>query len=469
MLVGDASAAPDPKDLQSLILHGARQAHSCHLLFNITNAAQAKGFFQALFKHSFYTLPLVQSAEEWGADKPNVWVNVGLSYNGITKLTSPPLAAGFPPEFIAGPWSADSQASLGDGDPNQWWFGNFHSRDVDCTVHAYAQTSHHLTSLTNYIVTAANANGMRELTPLSRNSTEPRLVQAKLPDQRIHFGYRDGIGEPVLHWSSSTPAPDDLNNFIIGYPAGIDFPPTPTSGEAGAFAQDGCYMAFTVLYQDVAAFNQFLASGASEIAPKLGVTHAAAEEWLAAKMMGRWRDGTPLMKSPDQPSNLLRNDDDYTYGLPDDTPYIKSSLRCPFSAHGRVANSRDQVLDTFQEPLPRIIRRGAPYGPPLEGVTADGVDRGLIGLFLCGSLSRQFEKLRGWMNMNDFSSVFNADASSSQDALMGNRQIPARTGFRIPLPDGDILLRNLPRFVTTRGCAYLLLPGIPALARLAKV
>lgn len=467
MLAGDTSTAPDPKNLQSLILHGARQSHSCHLLFNITNPDQVKGFFRALFKNPFYRMPLVQSAEEWGTDKPTVWVNVGLSHNGILKLRSAALTAGFPPEFIAGPWSSDSQASLGDGDPNQWWFGNFHSRDVDCTVHAFARTPHALTSLTNYLVTAATENGMLELTPLSRNSTQPRLVQSKLPDHRIHFGYRDGIGEPLLDWSSSTPASGDLNNFVIGYPAGMDFPPSPTTGQAGAFAKDGCYMAFTVLYQDVAAFNQFLATQAVELAPKLGFTPKATQEWLAARLMGRWRDGTPLIESPDQPQHAMCNDDDYKYGLADDIKYIQSSLRCPISAHGRVANSRDQILEPFHEPLPRLIRRGAPYGPYLASTTDDGIDRGLIGLFLCGSLSRQFEKMRGWMNMNDFSPVFTSDASSSQDALMGNRQIPASTSFRIPLPDGDIILRNLPRFVTTRGCAYLLMPSINTLAVLS--
>lgn len=467
MIAGDTHTAPDPKDIQSLILHGARQSYSCHLLFQITNPAQARGFFQALFKHPFYSMPLVQSAEEWGTDKPTVWVNVGLSYNGILKLCSPALAAGFPPEFIAGPWSSDSQASLGDGDPNEWWFGNFHSRDVDCTVHAYARTPDVLASLTDYIVSAATANGVRELTPLSRNSTQPRLVQAVLPDQRIHFDYRDGIGEPLLNWSSSTPAPGDLNNFIIGYPAGMNFPPSPTTGEAGAFAKDGCYMAFTILYQDVAAFNQFLTTHSVELAPKLGLTPEATQEWLAAKLMGRWRDGTPLIESPEQPQNVMRDDDDYVYALADDVKYVQSSLRCPFSAHGRVANPRDQVLDPFHEPLPRLIRRGAPYGPPLQSTTDDGIDRGLIGLFLCGSLSRQFEKMRGWMNLNDFSPVFDADASSSQDALLGNRQIPAVNRFRIPLPNGDIILHDLPRFVTTRGCAYLLLPSINTLAGLA--
>lgn len=467
MFSGDTTTAPDPREIQSLILHGARQSHSVHLLFHITDPAQAKGFFQALFKHPFHAQPLVQSAEDWGTEKPTAWVNVALSYNGISKLYPPAVTAGFPPEFIAGPWSSDSQASLGDGNPDDWWFGNFHSRDIDCSVHAYARTPHVLASLTEYLVSAASKHGMRELVPLAQNAAQPRLVQTSLPDQRIHFGYRDGIGEPLLHWSSGKPAPDDLNNFIIGYPDGMDFPPSPTSGPTGAFAKNGCYMVFNVLYQDVAAFNRFLESNARELAPRLGLTPEAAQEWLAAKMMGRWRDGTPLMASPDSPQNVLRNDDNYSYGLTDDAGYLASGARCPFAAHGRVANSRDQVLDSFHEPLPRIIRRGAPYGPPLQGTTDDGIDRGLIGLFLCGSISRQFEKLRGWMNMNDFSPVFNADASSSQDALMGNRQIPASKSFRIPHPDGDITLRSLPRFVTTRGCAYLLLPGIKTLAELA--
>ena len=43
-----------------------------------------------------------------------------------------------------------------------------------------------------------------------------------------------------------------------------------------------------------------------------------------------------------------------------------------------------------------------PYGAPAVPPDYSG-ERGLIGLFLCGSLANQFEKLYAWMNTNNFS------------------------------------------------------------------
>ncbi|MEX5669215.1 hypothetical protein ABFV57_30570, partial [Pseudomonas neuropathica] len=84
-----------------------------------------------------------------------------------------------------------------------------------------------------------------------------------------------------------------------------------------------------------------------------------AEELLAAKLMGRWRDGTPLVSSPTAPNTALSKSDNFGYALDD-----PDGLKCPFSAHIRVTNPRDQVLNhliTLTGGVPRVIRRGTPY------------------------------------------------------------------------------------------------------------
>ena len=122
-----------------------------------------------------------------------------------------------------------------------------------------------------------------------------------------------------------------------------------------------------------------------------------AKEWLAAKLVGRWRNGSPLVMSPDAPDPKTSDATDFGYS--DDT----AGLRCPFSAHSRVANPRDEpTFPDTDTPVPRISRRGAPYGAPPVPPDYSG-ERGLIGLFLCGSLVNQFEKLYTWINTNDFS------------------------------------------------------------------
>ncbi len=117
-----------------------------------------------------------------------------------------------------------------------------------------------------------------------------------------------------------------------------------------------------------------------------------------------------------------------------------------------------------------------PYGAPLTAATDDGVDRGLIGLFLCGSLSGQFELLSSWFNKNDFSPVFfgKGKLTLPQDALLGNRftfRGQVNNKFSIPLPSATgacpVVGFSLPDLLTTRGTAYCLLPGINSIRQLA--
>ena len=142
-------------------------------------------------------------------------------------------------------------------------------------------------------------------------------------------------------------------------------------------------------------------------------------------------------------------------------------MRCPFSAHSRVSNPRDEP--TFPEtdtPVPRILRRGMPYGAPPVPPDYDG-ERGLIGLFLCGSLAGEFELLYSWINTNNFSDVF-APNFDTQDALIANRVSPSNgdPSFTMPLPNGaSIKIPSMPQFLVTRGTAYCLLPSIKTLRR----
>jgi deferrochelatase/peroxidase EfeB len=479
----------DKADIQGLILRGYTHPYSCHLLFKFLEPlAICQGFFKTLY-------PLVQNAEHWGPRKPEQMLNIGLTYPGLVQLGTLSAAdlAFFPIDFTDGPWKDASQGSLGDsgpGAPDKWWNQHFAPGDVHGVVHAYALTQADLDALVGLITAAAAANGVQELLPLAEN--QPRLTQSQLPNEEVHFGYRDGISEPALTRSPmappATPNQGDLANFLIGYGPlnGSLIQPGPTgpaTGKAGTFAKNGCYNAFRVLYQDVAAFNALLAEQAQKLPPHTGPTMKDREEWLAAKMMGRWRNGSPLMLSPDAPSTATRSGEAFGYVQPPDvlpanrdpSHYrdVFSTSQCPFSAHTRVVNPRDEQLAANEDAMPpRLVRRGAPYGPPLTTTSDDGVDRGLIGLFLCGSLARQFEKIYVWINSNSFAADFNA-YPTPQDALLGNRdrQATISTGFSIPgptlQPDSTINIAPLPLLIHTRGTAYCLLPSLTSLRELA--
>jgi deferrochelatase/peroxidase EfeB len=469
-------APPDVKNIQGLIMRGYTHPYSCHLLYSFTDPPKTKTFFKTLY-------PQVQSAEDWGENKPKMMLNIGLTCNGIQAMkvfNDPTSINNFPPEFQAGPWSADSQLSLGDDDPNQWWFGNFRNTDLHCVVHAYGLTQPDLDKLVSAVTQAAKSCGLRELFALKDKKT--RLTQAQLPKDEIHFGYRDGISEPALDWNqgAGNETQEDLNNFLIGYDSANSLiqpgPSSPPPDEASAFARDGCYNAFRILYQDVAAFDAVLAQQASQVPPTIAATPELAREWIAAKLCGRWRNGSPLMLSPDKPDPATRDAEDFGFveaSDPSPNKDVESGFKCPFSAHTRVANPRDQDLapsDGTTNFPPRIARRGMAYGPPLKSPKDDGVDRGLIGIFLCGSPSQQFEKIYGWMNSNDFSSVF-PSYPSPQDALLGNRNTQGgqvETSFYIPMPDNpNGITFNLSDFIVTRGTAYCLLPSLASLRQIA--
>jgi len=111
-----AVSPPNVKNIQGLIMRGYSHPYSCHLLYSFTNpkvpTPDTTTFFKTLY-------PQVQSAEDWGPNKPKKMLNIGLTCNGIQALNvfkDPTSITNFPSEFQTGPWPADSdsQQSLGD-------------------------------------------------------------------------------------------------------------------------------------------------------------------------------------------------------------------------------------------------------------------------------------------------------------------------------------------------------------------
>jgi hypothetical protein len=111
-----------------------------------------------------------------------------------------------------------------------------------------------------------------------------------------------------------------------------------------------------------------------------------------------------------------------------------------------------------------------PYGAPLEGDEDDGVDRGILGLFLCTDLRRQLYTMTGWIQRNDFSPVYNANRRA-QDAVVANRALAGAVPDLV-LPGegrngGPAVIPALPDFVHTKGTLFLLCPGRTMLQALA--
>ena len=412
--------------------------------------------------------------------------NIGITCEGLRRLQcDAALLANLDEAFQAGPDPVSlSDIAGSESDRANWWDGQWQTRQIHLLVQIYTREgdqeseaeSSELTKATNLVLAAAAAAGWQELLPRKTpdHNKSLRLNGAALPRDpldvgkgaKVHFGYRDGLSQPEIDWDVDLPGdpldplglPNPLNrsNFLLGY--NRTEPPAVSE-----FFRDSSYLVLRWLQQDVAAFENFLTAAAPALSPDRPL--AEGREFVAAKLMGRWRDGTPLTLSPDQPNPSL-NTTPFDFQKQD-----ADGSRCPFGAHIRVVNPRDQPLSHIKG-VPRVIRRGMPYGPEMPKWTGgptpdDGIERGIVGAFLCTNIAQQIYTLTQWISRTNFSDVFSPGHLHDQDSLFGNRKVPrAGTKWNMPSPGGA--LPSLPDFVRTRGTAFFMLPSMKALQELAK-
>ncbi len=446
--------AIDFGNIQGIVTQIYRYPISRHLLFSFSDQINTRRFLQGL-------LPHVTTSETPLEAKPEPLLNLGISYHGLVALgLEREFLEALSTPFIEGP----DPVALGDAKasrsaPANWWEGQFATEEVHCILHLYFLNDVAVEPTTEAIRAQARNCGVRELIP-RRDGT--CLDGRSLGGRKLHFGYTDGISHPDICWNDEDHNPGQINyrHFLLGYSQEA-IPSFPQSGAAAELMRDSSYEVFRWIYQDVATFNRFLREEGPRLAPDLPPQDA--EELLAAKMMGRWRDGTPLVLSPDKPVSALSESNGFLYAESD-----PNGFKCPFSSHIRVVNPRDQELDpVVVEPVPQVIRRGMPYGPPLQQ-DEDNVDRGIIGMFLCSDIRRQFYTMTRWIKQNTFSPVFDGNRRV-QDPLMGNRHIPGTTAdFIIPSQKGSVTIKGLPEFIHTIGTALFLLPSCSTLKALTR-
>jgi Dyp-type peroxidase family len=281
-----------------------------------------------------------------------------------------------------------------------------------------------------------------------------------------HFGFADGFGQPAIEGSgvAATPgqgAPDGdgwrpirAGEFVLGYPD--EQGALPAAPAPDQLSVNGSYLVYRKLHQDVASFRRQLAECARH--------YPGGEELLAAKIVGRWRDGTPLALSAQHPDPALAADAqrNTAFSYADDP----AGLRCPVGSHIRRANPRESL--PFGGKLVnrhRMIRRGIPYGSPLPtGAPDDGADRGVIFMSLQASIARQFEFVQAqWLcDGNAFR------LGDDQDVLLGPQDHDGPRKLTVP-GDPPYFVGPLSRVVTVRGGEYFFCPGINGLRHLAAL
>ena len=468
-------------DIQGLVVSSYRHLPcATFLMLRVTNPAAARRWLAQCVKE-------ITTSEgkhaEFSTNLAFAWTglrNFGLSQNALGTFST---------AFQDGMASARRSRILGDSDenaPSRWEWGGDADHAVDALLLIYAKDED---------VLKEQLQQWRQQLAASGGWSEIAVLQAgRQPDSHEHFGFSDGIGQPVMEGTGNKQRQLQRTNHATELPAGefllghtnvynvtADGPvvtpaedprnlltvvPNDSTGLQAKGMHDlgrnGTYLVFRQLAQDVARFWKFLDSATRD---HNGQSNPEARERLGAKFVGRWRSGAPLVLAPKADDAALGSENNFTYLAPD-----PQGLSCPIGSHIRRSNPRDSLGPDAPTALNsanrhRILRRGRSYGHHIENpLLDDGVKRGLHFICLNSDIERQFEFVQQtWINNPVFGGL-----DGEVDPLVGD------------LPKGDCIftvqdqplrtrVHGLSRFVTVKGGAYFFLPSIRALNYLASL
>jgi Dyp-type peroxidase family len=349
---------------------------------------------------------------------------------------------------------------LEDSSPEHWHWGgwNEETREIDGLLMLFAEE------------TGINQLIQAEITAMANIvDGQPIVLRGQLFDkEKEHFGFEDGFSQPKIEGRPKKSKGADSKNgkseikpgaevkageFLLGYEN--ERKARVTNGHDRDVRRNGTYLVFRQLEQDVPAFNTFV----SDVGKKIGET----DEWVAARLLGRGKDGEPLVaEKPNGSEEDAKNNFLYYYE-------DRAGLRCPIGAHIRRANPRDSLGPDPETALHlskmhRIIRRGRPYGEPWEPNGANGhgdkAERGMLFIALNADIAGQFEMIQhSWINNPHFNGLYTGTDPISH--------FPGGEGITIQSRPANIRIDRPKPFVTVRGGAYFFLPGLRALRDIA--
>ena len=426
-------------DIQHILLTRAPALTGRYEFLSFRSPAGARAWLTAI-------LDKVHSAEAMRAsiDADKRWVTLAFTWNGLRALgVAETSLATFPEEFRQG--MVARAPILGDkgGNHPDNWVGGLASPDLHAIIILFARdVAARERSRAEHEKLVGRCEGVDMLSSLDLEATPP------FDYAHDHFGYRDRLSQPVIEGSGEEPTPGSgkalkAGEFILGYPDENGLPLDQPQPEF--LMRNGSFMAYRRLQEHVGAFRDFL--------NEHGQT-PEQQELVAAKLMGRWRSGAPLVLAPNEDDPALGSDpqrnNDFNYKEQDPVGYA-----VPLGSHIRRMNPRDTAANMNRH---RMIRRGATYGPPLpEGAPEDGKERGIAAFVICASLVRQFEFAQNvWVNDRNFHELGN-----ERDPIIGNHD--GTLEFKIPKRPIRKTIKGLPAFTTVRGGAYFFLPGLKAL------
>lgn len=457
------------KNIQGIIISGyGHLKHTCYLFLNFNDKSKAKPWLSGLLKDV--------SSAKWDTKEPPSAFNLAFTYKGIKQFDKG--VTGFSEEFSQGMKECDRSRRLGDTEESapKNWEDYLNDQQVQVLMILQAKDKIKLVAqVIKYINYNQKFKVSLALTPQFGYQPE---------DFKEHFGFADSISQPYIENSPASKASTEpavkAGEFILGYlneykqlpltpiaPIAADehhvLPELPAhtskSTTSRDFGYNGSYLVFRKLHQDVFKFREYLKQNVAE-------EHRGL---VAAKCVGRWPEGAPLISAPkiNNPGVNLKNDFGYAKDL-----YGES---CPIGSHIRRANPRDAFREDAEESYRvvnrhRILRRGVLYGDVVNGQDSDNLERGVHFVCINADIRRQFEFIQqNWLNNNKFGDLYD-----ERDPIAGNNSSiklgkPSESIITIPSNSIRKRYKNFPRIVTVRGGGYFFLPSIPALRFLADM
>jgi Dyp-type peroxidase family len=401
--------------------------------------------------------------------------NLALGFAGLRPLGVPQkLLARFPDEFREG-MEARAKRLLGDtghNAPERWEPGLRERQGGHVLLILQAADDDLRRDLEHEARKAIDGHGLHVV---HREVSDPLGPRAGIDEfKREHFGFADGFSQPVIEgtptengelkrgvrWSGAPLReeqteedwrPIKTGEFLLGHHDEDSVRPRPAR-----FFLNGSFLVFRKLQQNVAAFRDAVADNARDFAAAGGIE---AEEEVAAKIIGRQRDGTPLSRPDADRERDVKELDDF--GYLDEDP---RGARCPLGAHIRRTNPRDALIGGVQRTRRhRIMRRGMPYGSPLRMGDPDDGSRGLLFICFNASIGRQFETVQSWcLDGNLF------DVPDEPDFLLGSGDERVTMTVQMEEPSPPRFLVRREPFVVTRGGGYYFYPSVNALKAIAS-